>query len=149
MQRRRWRQWERQKSNRFRLAKQQLCTSRFFVHFFAVAGKFLISCFVENVNTRQRLSFSFPELWYSLLEFNSGKICQRLTNWKWWNGKAIFASITFLYKTTIVICLDALILLLDLILIGREFQSFAAVTRKVFPPSVSRLNLGQRIVIPP
>ena len=30
----------------------------------------LISRFVEDVNTRQRLSFSFPELRYSLLEFN-------------------------------------------------------------------------------
>ena len=26
-----------------------------------------------NVNTRQRLSFSFPELQYSLLQFNSRK----------------------------------------------------------------------------
>ena len=31
----------------------------------------LISRFVEDVNTRQRLSFSFPEFRYSLLEFNS------------------------------------------------------------------------------
>ena len=31
----------------------------------------LISCFVENGNTRQQLSFSFPELWYSPLEFKS------------------------------------------------------------------------------
>ena len=31
----------------------------------------LISRFVENGNTRQQLSFSFPELWYSSLEFNS------------------------------------------------------------------------------
>ena len=37
-QRRRGRQRERQKSNRFRLAKQQLC-SRFFVHFLAVAAR--------------------------------------------------------------------------------------------------------------
>ena len=28
---------------------------------------------MEDVNTRQRLSFSFPELLYTLLEFNSGK----------------------------------------------------------------------------
>ena len=31
----------------------------------------LISRFVENGNTRQQLSFSFPELWYSPLEFKS------------------------------------------------------------------------------
>ena len=36
--------------------------------------KCLISRLVEDVNTRQRLSFSFPELWYNLLEFNSRKI---------------------------------------------------------------------------
>ena len=28
---------------------------------------------MEDVNTRQRLSFSFPELRYNLLEFNSRK----------------------------------------------------------------------------
>ena len=58
--------------------------SRFFVHSFAFktkTWKCLISCFVENVNTRQQLSFSFPELRYSLLEFISRKICQHLTNW--------------------------------------------------------------------
>ena len=62
--------------------------SRLFVHFFArrcttTTWKCLISRFVEDVNTR-RLSFSFPELWYRLLEFNSGKICQHLTNWTSW-----------------------------------------------------------------
>ena len=36
----------------------------------------IISLFVEDVNTRERLSFPFPELRYSLLEFNSRKICQ-------------------------------------------------------------------------
>ena len=33
---------------------------------------------MEDVNTRQRLSFSFLELQYSLKEFNSRKICQQL-----------------------------------------------------------------------
>ena len=42
--------------------------------------KCLISCFVEDGNTRPKLSFSFPELWYSPLEFNSKKRCQHLTN---------------------------------------------------------------------
>ena len=36
--------------------------------------KCLISRFVEHGNTRQQLSFSFLELWYSLLELNSKKI---------------------------------------------------------------------------
>ena len=40
----------------------------------------LISPFVGGVNTRQRLPFSFLELRYSLLEFNSRKSCQHLTN---------------------------------------------------------------------
>ena len=39
--------------------------------------KCLNSCFVENMNIRQRLYFSFLQLWYSLfIEFNSRKI--------WW-----------------------------------------------------------------
>ena len=38
-QRRRRRQRERQKSNRFTPVKQQLCTCRFFVHFFAVTAR--------------------------------------------------------------------------------------------------------------
>ena len=38
-QRRRRRQRGLQKSDRFTLAKQQLCTSRFFVHFFAVTAR--------------------------------------------------------------------------------------------------------------
>ena len=82
------RQREQQKSNRFILAKQQLCTcitlSR---HCTITTWNCLISRFVEDVNTRQRLSFSFPELWYSLLEFNSRKICQHLTNWTSWNKR--------------------------------------------------------------
>ena len=39
------------------------------------------------MNTRQRLSSSFPELWYSLLEFSSRNICQHLTNWTSWNKR--------------------------------------------------------------
>ena len=44
-----------------------------------------ISRFVEDVNTRQRLSFSFPVLWHSPLEFNSRQICQHLTNCTRWS----------------------------------------------------------------
>ena len=87
MQRRRRRQRGRQKSNRFRLAKQQLCTCITLFctflcrHCTTTMWNVLIPPFLENVNTRPRLSFSFPELWYSLLEFNSRKNCQHLTNW--------------------------------------------------------------------
>ena len=57
----RWQRWqqERQKSKRFRLAKQ-LCTC--------------IMSFVEdaeNTKTTSELSFAISELWYSPLEFNS------------------------------------------------------------------------------
>ena len=87
-QRRRRRQRERQKSNWFRLAKQQLCTCITLFctflcrHCTTTTWNVLIPPFLENVNTRPRLSFSFPELRYSLLEFNSRKkLCQHLTNW--------------------------------------------------------------------
>ena len=104
-QRRRRRQRERQKSNWFRLAKQQLCTCiTLFCTFLCrrcttTTWKCLISRFVEDVKTRQRLSFSFPELWYSLLEFNSRKICQHLTKWTRWNKRdKVWSSATSLFK---------------------------------------------------
>ena len=68
-QRRRRRQRERQKSNSFRLAKQQLCTcitlfcTFLCSHCTTTTWKCLISRFVKDVDTRQWLSFSFPELW--------------------------------------------------------------------------------------
>ena len=93
-QRRRRRQRERQKSNRFRLAKQQLCTCfTLFCTFLCsrcttTTWKCLNSRFVEDGNTRQQLPFSFPErLWYSPLEFNSKNISQHLTNWTRWKKR--------------------------------------------------------------
>ena len=56
-------------------------------HCTTTTSNFLISRFVEGVNTRQRLSFPFPELRYSPLEFNSRKIRQDLTNWTRWNKR--------------------------------------------------------------
>ena len=51
------------------------------------------------MNTRQRLSSSFPELWYSLLEFSSRNICQHLTNWTSWNKRDnVWSSANSLYK---------------------------------------------------
>ena len=75
------------KNNMFRLAKQQLCTCiKHFCTFLCrrcttTTWNCLISCLVEDVNTR-RLSFSLTELWYSPLEFNSRNIRQHLTNWR-------------------------------------------------------------------
>ena len=85
-QRRRRRQRERQKrvkgldrqnNNSARASRTFLCR-----HCTTTTWKCLTSHFVENVNTRQWLYFSFPELQYSLLEFISRKNCQHLTNWK-------------------------------------------------------------------
>ena len=76
----RWRQRERQKSTR--LAKQQLwmCITLFCTflchHYMTTTWKCLISHFVENMNTRQRLCFSFH---------NSRKNWQHLMNWTRWN----------------------------------------------------------------
>ena len=67
-------------SNWFRLAKQQLytCITLFCTflcsHSMTKMWKCLISRFVANVNTRQRLCFSFPQLRYSPLEFTPRKI---------------------------------------------------------------------------
>ena len=107
-QRRRRRQRERQKkkSNWFRLTKQRLCTCiTLFCTFLSrrcttTTWKCLISRFVEDGgNTRQRVSFSFPELWYSLLEFSSRKSCQHLRNWTRWNKReTVWSRATLLFK---------------------------------------------------
>ena len=71
------------KYGKFRLAKQQLCTCITLFctflcrHCTTTKWTRLLSSFVEDVNTRQRLSFSFPEPRYSLLEFSSRKNCQK------------------------------------------------------------------------
>ena len=86
--RRRRRQLEQQKSNRFIVAKHQLCTCiNLFCTFFCRHGtstktfKCLISRFVKDGNTRQQLYFSFPELWYGpLIRIQLQKNCQHLTN---------------------------------------------------------------------
>ena len=79
----------RKKSNRFRLAKQQLCTCiTLFCTFLCCCcttkpWKCLILHFVEDRTTRQGLSF--PKTLIRSLEFNSRKICKHLTNWMSWN----------------------------------------------------------------
>ena len=78
--RRRRRQRKQPKSNRFRLAKPQLCTCiTLFCTFLcrrctSTTWKCQISRFVEDGNTRQQLSFSFPERWYSPLESTPKKV---------------------------------------------------------------------------
>ena len=92
-QRRRWRQRGGQKSKRFRLAKQQLCTCiTLFCTFLSrrcttTTWKCLISRFVEDGNTGQQLSFSFLELWHSPSELNCQKIANICTNWTRWNKR--------------------------------------------------------------
>ena len=64
----------------------------------------LISRFVGGVNTRQRLPFSFLELRYSLLEFNSRKNCQHLTNWtRWSKRKKRFAAARFHFWSVVFV----------------------------------------------
>ena len=61
--------------------------------------KCLISRFVEDVNTRQQLSFSFPGLWYCPLEFHSKKSCQHLTNYTRWNKRdKVWSSANFFFQ---------------------------------------------------
>ena len=73
--------YKNRKSKSFWLTKRQLCTCltpfcTFLCHHCATTSlQCLISRFVEDVYTRQRLSFSFAELLYSLLEFKSRKNC--------------------------------------------------------------------------
>ena len=72
----------------------------------------IISRFAENLNTRQRLPYSFSELWYSPLKLISRKIHQHLTNWTRWI-KFEAASIPFLsdvfVAVVVVVCLSSLI----------------------------------------
>ena len=90
-QRRRRQQRERQKRNRFdkqnnnftRASHNALCTFHCYQRT-TMKWKRLISRFVGDGNTRQRLPFSFPVLWHSPLEFNARKICQHLTNCTRW-----------------------------------------------------------------
>ena len=78
-------QWEREREKKMFLDWQNNNFARascFFCTFLCCCctttmWKCLNSCFVENMNIRQRLYFSFLQLWYSLfIEFNSRKI--------WW-----------------------------------------------------------------
>ena len=82
-QRRRRRQRERHNSSRSRLAKQQRCTCITLFCTFP-CRHCTTTTFLEE-NTRTTTFFSFPELRYRLLEFNSRKNCQHLTNWTRWN----------------------------------------------------------------
>ena len=72
-----WQQWcqqERQKSNRFRLANQRLLyISLPSLHDCSYDMKIAITFRGWGEQSTQRLSFFFPELWYSLSEFNLEK----------------------------------------------------------------------------
>ena len=78
----------------YRLAKQQLCCT-FSTHFCTflcrhcttTTRNFPSFTFLEVVDTRQRLSFSFLEFRCSPLELNSIKFSQHLTNSTRWNKR--------------------------------------------------------------
>ena len=68
-------------------------------HCMTTTWKWLFSRFLGDVNTRQWLSFSFPELWYNLLEFNSRRNCQHWANWTQDNKhNKVWSSVTSLFK---------------------------------------------------
>ena len=93
-------------SNRFRLAKQQLCTCITLFctflcrHCMTTTCKCLINFLWRTcTQTRQWLSSSFSELRYSLLEFNSRKNCQHLTNRTRKNKRdKVWSSVTSFFK---------------------------------------------------
>ena len=76
-----------------RLVQKQLCTciTPFCIflcrHCTTTTWKCPFSRFVEDVNARLRLSFSFPELRYSLVEFNSRKNANIWRTWTRWNKR--------------------------------------------------------------
>ena len=111
-QRGRRRQRQPQKTNRFNKQKQLYTCSTLFCTFLCrrcttTTWNCLISRFVEDVDTGKRPSVSFPELWYSPLEFNSRKICQHLTNWMRWeerdkvwrSANSLFLKVTFSWSS--------------------------------------------------
>ena len=89
------RQRERQKAIGLDWQNKQLCTcitpflyiSLPSLHDYDVKIPNFDSRFLEDVNTKQRLPFSFPEQWYSLLEFNSRKTKKRNADIWWTEGR--------------------------------------------------------------
>ena len=92
------------KSNRFRLAKQKhwTCITLFCTFLCCrcttTTRNFLISRFLEDVDTRQNFSFPFSELRYRDLELHSRKIPQHLRNWTRWKSDEIWNSANSLLK---------------------------------------------------
>ena len=85
----------------------------FFVHFFAVTARlqrentwFLVLW--KDVNTRQRLSFSFPEHRYSLLEFNSRENCKHLMNWTRWKSAIKFETARLHFLSPLLLSVSTL-----------------------------------------
>ena len=92
------------KSNWFILTKQRLCTCiTLFCTFLSrrcttTTWKCLISRFVEETWDNEFL-FSFPELWYGLLEFSCRKSCQHLRNWtRWTKRETVWSRATLVCK---------------------------------------------------
>ena len=87
-QRRRKRQQERQKGNRFWLAKQQLCTCITPFLYISLPSlrdynvNFLISGFMEDENIRQRFSFFFLWTWIQSFRIQLLKKSPAFDKWK-------------------------------------------------------------------
>ena len=93
------------KSNRLRLAKHHfwMCITLFLnislpsLHNYNV--KLPNFTFCRRHKHKPTSFFSFSELWYSPLKFNSRKICQHLTNWTKWNNRyKVWSSMKSLFK---------------------------------------------------
>ena len=102
----------------------------------------LISRFVGDANTRQRLSFSFPELRYRLLEFSyKEKKCQHLTSWPRWTKRDwLWSSANSLFKSSFrshlrhrLRCLSSLIFFVYSVASGRFALRSLRFARRHFP----------------
>ena len=76
---------DRDQSNRFELAKQQLCAC--ITLFGTLHCRHCTTTTWKRHENATTTFFSFPEPRYSFLEFNSRKICQHLKNWHRWNKR--------------------------------------------------------------
>ena len=104
-QRRRWRQQERQKNYRVRLAKKQLCTCITLFWYISLPSLYDYDVKIPNFTfcgvREHKVTTFFFFLWTSIQSFRIQlqKICQHLTNWTSWNkhDKA-WGSATSLFK---------------------------------------------------
>ena len=83
--------------------------------------------------TQDDFLFSFPELRYSLQEFNFKKICQHLTNWTRWNKRdKVSSSANSLFKGRFHSCRCRCCLKSLLTLNERSFRPFIQINSAIW-----------------